>query len=297
MKKDTLNSLVSRNSIDEVFGYIDKFFIDTELEQDLILIKSRYEENKKQSNQGTIRHDDYEVTLNKIKVALLDWISKIPSKSHKKWDIQNVEHKLETIFNDNSDLDLKKLLQQNSFLFYDIYTRKQIQPNFYSVDIGEQLICDFAWLNDNSDAPEWVLVTIGKPKLELPSIPNTLPFELNKSIERVKDIERYFIENPNEKKRIFGAVGKFRFVLIIGDSAFWQDETMGIWRRNHNATNKIEIRTTSVFDVAIKILKNQPDSFWSFQENPKSLPKHKLEQFCNKYSYMKIMKRLSEYWE
>lgn len=110
------------------------------------------------------------------------------------------------------------VLKDNSFLFYELYSRKYgIQPVFREINFGGELRCDFAWLNDNSDGPEWVLVEVEKPKMKLFTQKNEPTSELNHAIEQVKSWERYFDENPSEKKRIFGAVARFRFILIVGD--------------------------------------------------------------------------------
>lgn len=86
----------------------------------------------------------------------------------KTWNIDLVKKELENIFNNNSEIDLLSVLKSNSFLFYELFTRKYgIQPIFHEVSFGNNYRCDFAWLNDNSDGPEWVLVEIEKPNMQL----------------------------------------------------------------------------------------------------------------------------------
>lgn len=76
-----------------------------------------------------------------------------------------------------------------------------------------KLRCDLAWLNDNSDGPEWVLMELEKPKMRIFNANGTPSSELNNAIEQVKTWQRYFNEIPSEKKRIFGAVAKFSFFI------------------------------------------------------------------------------------
>jgi hypothetical protein len=79
--------------------------------------------------------------------------------------------------------------------------------------------------------------------------------ELNGAIEQVKTWERYFLENPLERRRIFGAVAKFKFILVAGDGQSWSDENAIKWRSHNNSTSNIEIRSTDVFTRAIKKIK------------------------------------------
>ena len=84
------------------------------------------------------------------------------------WNVNKAEQQLNKSFDNNSETELLKVLKNNSFLFYELYSRKYgIQPNFKEISFGGKYRCDFAWLNDNSDGPEWVFVEIEKPKMEL----------------------------------------------------------------------------------------------------------------------------------
>ena len=81
------------------------------------------------------------------------------------WNLQNVEKDLKKAFSNNSETQLLEILKNNSFLFYELYSRKYgISPNFAEISFGGKFRCDFAWLNDNSDGPEWVLVEVEKPR-------------------------------------------------------------------------------------------------------------------------------------
>ena len=66
-------------------------------------------------------------------------------------------------FAENSEIKLLKVLSENSFLFYELYDRKAIQPVF--------------------------------------------------------------------KEIIFGAVAKFRYLLVAGDRSDWSEENAANWRK------------------------------------------------------------------
>lgn len=172
-------------------------------------------------------------------------------------------------------------------LFYELYSRKYgIQPVFREINFGGELRCDFAWLNDNSDGPEWVLVEVEKPKMKLFTQKNEPTSELNHAIEQVKSWERYFDENPSEKKRIFGAVARFRFILIVGDKESWETNFASKWRIHNNKKTGIEIRTSDVFWRALKVLEQHPEEFWSFAEHPKTMPPSELQKYWSSYDYI-----------
>jgi hypothetical protein len=67
------------------------------------------------------------------------------------FNVEQVKIQLESAFTNNSEVELLKVLKNNSFLLHGLYTRKfGIQPNFSEVPFGSKLRCDFCWLNDNS---------------------------------------------------------------------------------------------------------------------------------------------------
>lgn len=209
------------------------------------------------------------------------------------WDIATIEADLIKSFDNNSETDLLKVLKDNSFLFYHLYSRKGgIQPVFREISFGAKLRCDFAWLNDNSDGPEWVLMELEKPMMRIFNANGKPSAELNAAIEQVTTWQRYFHENPSEKKRIFGAVAKFRYVLVAGDKKDWEEEAAMKYRSFHNNESKIEIRTTDVFFRALNDYKAKPDSFWSFEEHPKTLGFADLEDYWKNYGYMDLMRKL-----
>ncbi len=209
------------------------------------------------------------------------------------WDIPKVEIDLQTAFDNDSETELLSVLKDNSFLFFHLYSRKGgIQPVFREIQFGGKYRCDYAWLNDNSDGPEWVLMELEKPKMRIFNVNGKPTAELNGAIEQVKTWQRYFHENPAEKKRIFGAVAKFRFILVAGDKEEWKKEEAMKWRAYHNSTSDIEIRTTDVFSRGLVDYKRQPAEFWSFEENPVTLGFASLEDYWKGYGYMDLMRKL-----
>ena len=209
------------------------------------------------------------------------------------WNMKKVEREIRKAFNENSETELLKVLKNNSFLFYELFSRKHgMQPIFREISLGAKLRCDFTWLNDNSDGPEWVLLEIEQPKMKIFSANGKPSSELNNSIEQVKSWQRYFMDNPHEKKRIFGAVAKFRYLLIAGNGQSWRTEAALKWRNHNNLTTDIEIRTTDVFLRAIQNIKKQPAEFWSFEEHPKTLEFSKLESYWKDYKYMDQMRKI-----
>lgn len=209
------------------------------------------------------------------------------------WNIIKAAKQLNEAFEQNSELLLLEILKNNSFLFYELYERKYgMQPVFYEVNLGAKLRCDFAWLNDNSDGPEWVLVEVEKPRMRVFNKNGKPTSELNNAIEQVKSWHRYFKENPLEKRRIFGAVSRFRYILIAGDKESWSSEKAIKWRADNNTETNIEIRSTDVFDRALKLIKSNPREFWSFGEHPASLPFAAMENYWQNYDYMDKMRRI-----
>jgi len=203
------------------------------------------------------------------------------------WNKDIVLTSLQSAFDNNSELELLAILKENSFLFYELFSRKYgIQPIFHEVNFGGDLRCDFAWLNDNSDGPEWVLVEIEKPRLGVFKKDNEPTQLLNHGIEQVKSWRRYFNENPSEKRRIFGAVARFRFILVVGDKESWSNEKAAKWRIDNNKETEFEIRSTDIFFRALKVLENRVGELWSFAENPVTLSPSVLKQYWENYDYM-----------
>lgn len=202
--------------------------------------------------------------------------------------IENARKRLDSAFANNSETELLAVLKENSFLFYPLYSRKYgIQPNFSEVSFGGGLRCDFCWLNDNSDGPEWVLVEIEKPKLKLFTAKDEPASELNHAIEQVRSWRRYFNQNPSEKRRIFGAVSKFRYVLIVGSRDGWERKGAAIWRADFNERENIEIRSSHIFYEALRLYADHEGEFWSFKEHPISRKSKDLEIYWSGYDYIR----------
>lgn len=204
-----------------------------------------------------------------------------------------IKKQLDEVFASNSENELLKILKNNSILFYELYSRKHgIQPNFSEVSFGDTYRCDFAWLNDNSDGPEWVLVEIEKPNMKLFTKKKESSSELNHAIEQIKSWDRYFEDNPGEKKRIFGAVSRFKYILVAGNIDDWNTEDAVKWRKQHNKDNKIEIRSSNVFYKALNLFNEHEEEFWSFKENPVSLSHTELEKYWKEYDYMEMWRKI-----
>jgi hypothetical protein len=189
------------------------------------------------------------------------------------WNRDKATNELNNAFNNNSEIELLAILKENSLLFYELFTRKWLR-------------CDFAWLNDNSDGPEWTLVEIEKPKLNVFKKDNDPTHEFNHALEQVKSWRRYFNENPSEKRRIFGAVGRFRLILVAGTKEMWEIEKAAKWRIDQNKETDIEIRSMDIFRKALRILEEHPEELWSFANNPKTLPPSELKKYWENYEYM-----------
>ncbi len=204
------------------------------------------------------------------------------------FDLPLVELQIKKAFENNNEIDLLKIVKNNTFLLYELYARKWgIQPPFAEISFGGDLRCDFAWLNDNSDGPEWYLVEIEKPNLQLFTTKNDPTAPLNHAISQLESWERYFEENPSEKNRIFGAVGRFKFILVAGSSVSWNSESAKKWRIHRNKQNRnFEIRSSNIFLKAIETAKHFPNQIWSFNDHPVALNHKDLYGYWQNYSYM-----------
>ncbi len=206
------------------------------------------------------------------------------------FDKVNAKERLDLAFSNNSELELLSVIKDNSFLFSDVYSRQWgIQPNFSEVSFGSLYRCDFCWLNDNSDGPEWVLVEIEKPKMKLFTKKWEPTAELNHAIEQVKSWDRYFQQNPAEKDRIFGSVSRFRLLLIAGSKEDWEAPEAKIWRAHHNSESKIEIRSMDTLYKSLARFKEDPSNL-SFEQHPKSKRASELSNYCRDYAYLNSWK-------
>ncbi|MBE9584291.1 DUF4263 domain-containing protein [Mucilaginibacter sp. JRF] len=203
------------------------------------------------------------------------------------WNIDIVKAEILSAFEKNSEVDLLKVLKDNSFLFYDLYSRKYgIQPIFRELNFGTEYKCDFAWLNDNSSGPEWVLIEIEAPKMPLFKTNGKPTVKLYDAIEQVQSWEQYFEENKGEKTRIFGAVAQFRYILVTGTKEDWENENASRWRIQNGKRLKMEIRSMDTFMKSIKIAETDPGELWSFAEHPLTLSHSNLQDYWANYGYM-----------
>ena len=210
------------------------------------------------------------------------------------WDLPKAENELKQAYSENSEIKILKLLKSNTYLFYELFTRKHgIQPIFHEVNFGARLRCDFAWLNDNSDGPEWVLVEIEKPYSSVFKRNNMPSCHLLQGIEQIRSWQMYFDENPLEKRRVFGAVSRFRYILIVGTLEAWQSSYASKWRAYINKTLNIEIRSCGVFDRALENYNKHPNEFWSFLEHPATYGDAKLKGYWENYGYMDHWRSIS----
>lgn len=202
------------------------------------------------------------------------------------WDISTAENELNIAVEANDLGQIKSVIQNNSFLLYDIYERKGgALPIFHNIPIGKNII-DFAWLNDSSSGPEWVLLHIAEPGIEVIDTEGKITKKVLDAIETVKALANYFELNPSEKKRILGAVAKFKFLLIIGRFEQWQREEAQKWRLQHNKTSNIEIRSYNTFTRSIAEINEKPGLFYRFNQFHSTSSHEKLEDHWKSYSYM-----------
>lgn len=209
-------------------------------------------------------------------------------------NIRTIRRSFNAAMRSNSEVQLLSLLKDNSFMFYDLFHRKYgVQPVFREISFGGGLRCDFAWLNDNSDGPEWTLVEVEAPNMRLFNASGKPSKYLTAAIDQVQSWRRYFDRYPAERTRIFGAVMKFRYIIVAGTSADWSNPAAMRWRADFNKNNPgFEIRTMSVFDKVIDMYRDDPDEFWSFDENPATHTHAELQPYWEGYGYMNIMRNL-----
>lgn len=109
---------------------------------------------------------------------------------------------------------------------------------------------------------------------------------LNHAIEQVRSWERYFDENPHEKGKIFGAVARFRYILVAGSKEEWQEENHAKWRIHHNKNSNIEIHSSDILLRPLRLFEEHPEEFWSFAEHPYTQAPSQLQLFWKEYDYM-----------
>lgn len=202
------------------------------------------------------------------------------------WDLDAAGTALEAAIEDTRPEVVKAVLQENSFLFFDIYERKMgAMPIFHEVGFGSYQ-ADFAWLDDASDGPRWFLMKVGPADLAPFDEQGQINPALVAAIEEVKAWANYFELNPAEKKRVFGAVASFRFRLVIGSKEQWQEEKAQQWRLQHNKTSPVEIRSYQTFARSLADIRTAPKEFYRFSQYHATSPATELEKFWKAYRYM-----------
>jgi hypothetical protein len=208
------------------------------------------------------------------------------------FDKDQVKKRLQSAFTNSSEHELLSVLKDNSFLFLDIYPRRWgVQPNFSEVPFGSKYRCDFCWLNDNSDGPEWVLVEVENPQIQLFNRSGEPTAKLTHAIEQVRSWDRYFLTNPAEKSRIFGAVSRFRYVLVVGTKEDWETQAASVWKSHFNSTGNIEIRSMDTFFKSLERFHEDP-TYPSFEQHPVSRKSSELSIYCSEYKYISHWKNV-----
>ncbi len=212
--------------------------------------------------------------------------------SYQNWNADEIEKELQAAYSSGLEIELLKVLRASPVLFYDVFRRSHSsEPVFHEVGFGG-LRCDFAWLNDDSSGPEWVLVEVESPGMKLFRRDGKPSQGLSGALDQVKSWRRHFEKYPSDRSQVFGAVAKFRYVLIAGKAEDWSKEKAMDWRADHRRTSNIEIRSFGAFDKALDVMRNSPDELWAFEQKPKSLPPSKLKSYWKNHAYITKMRVL-----
>jgi len=205
------------------------------------------------------------------------------------WNGQVVREGLTNAIDSNDTQALKILLQQNSFLFYQLVTRKDFQqPIFYGVPLKNIGIADFVWLNDNSDGPEWVLLKVAEPGMAV--MEGRIPSQsLSRIIDTLTSWDRYFAMHPDTAREIFGAVSRLRLVVVAGTTGVWNKPAALNWRADNNKNGRVEVRSCNVFKKACDLYLEKPDHFWGPKNYPMALAADQLKSYWNTDDYMQQM--------
>jgi hypothetical protein len=196
-------------------------------------------------------------------------------------------------FEANSEAALLRIITRNTWLLHQVFTRQFAPlPVFSEVEFGGTFRCDFCWLNDNSSGPEWVLVEIERPDLQILNKNGDFSSPFNHALKQLQDWEDYFQNNPNEKRRIFGAVKNFRYILIGGRSITWQQEDVLKQRISLEKKRNIEIRSSDIFIRTIDSLIESPGSLLEFEEHNIARSPSTLAEYWTEYDYMNFWRRV-----
>jgi hypothetical protein len=129
------------------------------------------------------------------------------------------------------------------------------------------------------------LIEVEKPKVSLFKKDSKPTSEFNSAIEQVKSWGRYFLQHPNEKERLFGAVSRFRYILIVGTKEAWQKPKAASWRAHHNQESNIEIRSMDTFYKSLDQY-HEDSRYPSFEKYPSSKKFSELGTYCRDYPYL-----------
>lgn len=203
-------------------------------------------------------------------------------------DIQDIRKKLDKAFDDNSELELLRLIKEHPILLSTLYYRRfGSQPVFAEIAFGSEYKCDFLWLNDNSDGPEWTIVEIEKPKMKLFSAKHDPSASLTHAIGQLDNWRRFFERNKDTKSNLFKAVSRFRWILVAGSVKEWKLPYNAQWRADYNRNNKIEIRTSDVFYKSLDLSLQDPTMFEEFERNSPAGNSAKLKEYVEAYEYLR----------
>lgn len=211
------------------------------------------------------------------------------------WDAESVKKALQDTISSNDTMALKAVIKDNPFLFIELASRKDFQqPVFRDVRISPDDTIDFVWLNDNSDGPEWVLVKIAEPSMAV--MEGRYPSQsLSRAIDVALRWRNELTNKPELGKKIFGAVTRLRVIVVGGSSAAWKESRAVAWRASHNAQSPIEVRSSSVFERSLQMLRDTPGQFWGVQKNPVTRPPSELPDYLQAYGYLEFWIRLATY--
>lgn len=202
--------------------------------------------------------------------------------------IQYLRKELDSVFECNSERKLLKLIQQNTILLCSLYYRKYSpQPVFSEIPFGSDYRCDYLWLNDNSDGPEWTIVEVEKPRMPLFTNIGDPRNGLNHALEQLKHWRLFFDKNQDLKRNLFRSVGRFRWILVAGSKEEWTKTQAAEWRTDYNRKNDIEIRSSNVFYEALDIINQDSHVLNCFIENGPAGGLKQLKEFVDKSDYLK----------
>lgn len=273
------NYLIAANSFN---GIVEE---NSTLKNEIVLLCSQLNNWETKNNLGI---QEEKTERNRIVLSVLNLIDKHFQSLNKTydWNTKKLSRNLKRAFERQSKSDLVNLIQKNTFLLSELYTRHWgIHPPFHDMIINSIHI-DFVWLNDNSSGPEWVLTKILTPNINVINENKELIQEAKSAIN---DFE--IIMNDIEQKGIklntkLGAVAKFRYLIIAGSEDFWNIDSNALWKEKYNIEHRIKIRSQGIFRRSLEKFISDRGHFWSFEENPCSLSEELLIEYWETETYI-----------